>query len=62
MFGKLTFPAPSASGNPDCPVIVKVGSQALLSKHVSGFLERASQPYKNGKALIAYKPLFLAKS
>ena len=28
--GRLTFPDPSAYGNPDWPVIVKVGLQVLL--------------------------------
>lgn len=42
--GKLTFPEPSETGNPDWPVIVKVGFQALFKIQVKVLLETDEHP------------------
>lgn len=44
--GKLTFPEPSATGNPVCPVIVKVGFQALFKRQVKVLSETDEHPSK----------------
>ncbi len=42
--------------------MVKVGYQALLKRHVNGFLDTAEQSFKNGKDFIALSPFIFAKS
>lgn len=56
ILGKFTFPDPSASGKPVCPMTVRVGFQVLLINELKVLLETGWEPSRKGKADTAYFP------